>query len=58
MTGARCIAALSGTLPQVYAVSSEGYFYAYNIDFEKGGECRLVKQYKYIALSGHTPGCN
>jgi autophagy-related protein 18 len=49
-TGARCMVALSGTLPQVYVVSSEGYFYAYSIDLEKGGECGLVKQYRYAAL--------
>jgi autophagy-related protein 18 len=47
--GARCMVALSGTLPQVYVVSSEGYFYAYSIDLEKGGECGLVKQYRYVS---------
>ncbi|RUS18036.1 hypothetical protein BC937DRAFT_89206 [Endogone sp. FLAS-F59071] len=26
-------------------VSSEGYFYQYNIDLENGGECVLLKQY-------------
>lgn len=28
-------------------VSSEGYFYCYNIDLENGGECVLMKQYRY-----------
>ena len=26
-------------------ISSEGYFYSYNIDLENGGECSLMKQY-------------
>ncbi|KAI0945121.1 autophagy protein, variant 2 [Taiwanofungus camphoratus] len=46
-SGARCIAALSGTMPQVMVISSEGYFYSYNIDLENGGECSLMKQYRY-----------
>ena len=29
-------------------LSSEGYFYLYSIDLEKGGECMLMKQYKYV----------
>ena len=35
-------------MPHVMVVSSEGYFYAYNIDLENGGECSLMKQYKYV----------
>ncbi|KAF8503884.1 WD40 repeat-like protein [Hysterangium stoloniferum] len=46
-SGARCVVALSGTMPQVMVISSEGYFYSYNIDLENGGECSLMKQYKY-----------
>jgi len=29
-------------------VSSEGYFYSYNIDLENGGECSLMKQYSLL----------
>ncbi|TFY82015.1 hypothetical protein EWM64_g1995 [Hericium alpestre] len=47
-SGARCIVALSGTMPQVMVVSSEGYFYSYNIDLENGGECQLMKQYSLL----------
>ncbi|OJT02762.1 Autophagy-related protein 18 [Trametes pubescens] len=47
-SGARCIAALSGTMPQVMVISSEGYFYSYNIDLENGGECSLMKQYSLL----------
>jgi autophagy-related protein 18 len=47
-SGARCIVALSGTLPQVMVISSEGYFYSYNIDLESGGECSLMKQYSLL----------
>ncbi|KIY53486.1 WD40 repeat-like protein [Fistulina hepatica ATCC 64428] len=45
-SGVRCIAALSGTMPQVMVISSEGYFYSYSIDLENGGECSLMKQYR------------
>ncbi|CCA68972.1 related to ATG18-Phosphatidylinositol 3,5-bisphosphate-binding protein [Serendipita indica DSM 11827] len=45
-SGTRCIVALSGTMPQVMVISSEGYFYSYNIDLENGGECALMKQYR------------
>ena len=34
-------------MPQVMVISSEGYFYSYNIDLENGGECSLMKQYRY-----------
>ncbi|KAJ2911685.1 hypothetical protein MD484_g8727, partial [Candolleomyces efflorescens] len=29
-------------------ISSEGYFYLYSIDLEKGGECSLLKQYSLL----------
>ncbi|KIJ63104.1 hypothetical protein HYDPIDRAFT_92917 [Hydnomerulius pinastri MD-312] len=47
-SGAKCVVGLSGTLPQVMVISSEGYFYAYNIDLENGGECTLMKQYSLV----------
>ncbi|KAJ3545832.1 hypothetical protein NM688_g5580 [Phlebia brevispora] len=47
-SGARCIVALSGTMPQVMVISSEGYFYSYSIDLENGGECSLLKQYSLL----------
>ncbi|KAL5521724.1 TRL1 [Sanghuangporus sanghuang] len=46
VSGARCIVAISGTMPHVMVISSEGYFYSYNIDLENGGECTLMKQYR------------
>ena len=36
------------TLPQVMVISSEGFFYAYNIDLENGGECTLMRQYSLV----------
>jgi autophagy-related protein 18 len=45
-SGARCIVAISGNMPQVMVISSEGFFYSYNIDLENGGECSLMKQYR------------
>lgn len=47
-SGARCVVALSGTMPQVMVISSEGYFYSYNIDLENGGECSLMKQFSLL----------
>ncbi|KAG7096375.1 autophagy protein [Marasmius oreades] len=47
-SGVRCVVALSGTMPQVMVISSEGYFYSYSIDLEKGGECALTKQYSLL----------
>ncbi|KAG8906561.1 autophagy protein [Tulasnella sp. 403] len=47
-SGVRCMVALSGTMPQVMVISSEGYFYSYNIDLENGGECSLMKQYSLL----------
>ncbi|KAJ7192891.1 hypothetical protein GGX14DRAFT_405947 [Mycena pura] len=41
----RCVVGLSSTTPHAMVISSDGYFYAYSIDLEKGGECVLVKQY-------------
>jgi len=32
-------------MPQVMVISSEGCFYSYSIDLEKGGECTLLRQY-------------
>lgn len=47
-SGSRCVVALSGTMPQVMIVSSDGYFYSYNIDLDNGGECSLMKQYSLL----------
>lgn len=41
---------MTRTMPQVMVLSSEGYLYLYSIDFEKGGECSLIKQYKYATI--------
>ncbi|KAI0341329.1 WD40 repeat-like protein [Trametopsis cervina] len=53
-SGTRCIVALSGTMPQVMVLSSEGYFYSYNIDLENGGECSLLKQYSLLDSNDET----
>ncbi|KAH7908911.1 WD40 repeat-like protein [Hygrophoropsis aurantiaca] len=55
-SGARCIVALSGTLPQVMVISSEGYFYSYNIDLENGGECSLTKQFSLLDSADESSG--
>ncbi|KDQ18780.1 hypothetical protein BOTBODRAFT_28280 [Botryobasidium botryosum FD-172 SS1] len=53
--GAKCIVALSGNMPHVMVISSEGFFYSYNIDLENGGECSLMKQYNLLD-SGEDAG--
>lgn len=47
--GVRSVVALSSTSPQIMVVTSEGYFYVYNVDMEKGGECVLFKQYSLVS---------
>ncbi|KAJ8455270.1 hypothetical protein ONZ45_g18994 [Pleurotus djamor] len=44
----KCIVGLSGSMPQIMVVSSDGYFYTYSVDLEKGGECLLMKQYSLL----------
>ena len=39
---------MPSTLPQVMVICSDGYFYAYSIDLEGGGECVLMKQYSLV----------
>ncbi|PWY99192.1 autophagy-related protein 18 [Testicularia cyperi] len=46
--GVSSVVALSSTTPQVMVVTSEGFFYSYNIDLEHGGECVLMKQYSLL----------
>lgn len=36
------------TSPQIMVVTSEGLFYSYLIDLEKGGECILQKSYSLL----------
>ncbi|RIA83372.1 WD40-repeat-containing domain protein [Glomus cerebriforme] len=47
-SGVQSVVALSNTTPQVMVVTSEGYFYEYNIDLENGGECVLLKQFSLL----------
>ncbi|KAF8958844.1 WD40-repeat-containing domain protein [Flammula alnicola] len=49
-SGARSIVALSGTMPHVMVLSSEGYFYLYSIDLEKGGECSIDETIQVCCL--------
>ncbi|KAJ6516493.1 WD40 repeat-like protein [Mycena sanguinolenta] len=51
----RCVVGLSSTTPHLMVISSDGYFYAYSIDLERGGECVLVKQYSLLE-SGEDSG--
>ena len=42
----RSVVAMSSNSPQVMVVTSEGHFYVYGIDLEKGGEGTLVKVFE------------
>ncbi|KAK9477080.1 WD40-repeat-containing domain protein [Lipomyces japonicus] len=46
--GLKSVVALSPTSSHVIVVTSEGYFYQYGIDLEKGGECTLIKKYSLL----------
>ncbi|KAF3913006.1 hypothetical protein ABW21_db0201397 [Orbilia brochopaga] len=41
----KSVVALSSNSPQIMVVTSDGFFYLYNVDMENGGECILTKQY-------------
>ncbi|KAJ2613661.1 autophagy protein [Coemansia sp. RSA 1804] len=43
-TNIQSVAAMSSSSPQIMVVTSDGYFYQYSIDLDKGGECVLLKQ--------------
>ncbi|EGO57010.1 hypothetical protein NEUTE1DRAFT_65975 [Neurospora tetrasperma FGSC 2508] len=47
-TPLRSVVAMSSSSPQVMVVTSDGGFYVYNIDMEKGGEGYLVKQFSVL----------
>lgn len=54
VAGVHSVVALSNTTPQVMVVTSEGYFYQYNIDLENGGECVLLKQFSLLEPNEDT----
>lgn len=43
--GVKSVVALSSSSPQIMVVTSDGYFYVYAVDLERGGECVLTKQW-------------
>lgn len=46
--GVKSVVALSSSSPQIMVVTSDGDYYVYNVDMEKGGECVLTKQYSCV----------
>ncbi|KAF2020062.1 WD40 repeat-like protein [Aaosphaeria arxii CBS 175.79] len=44
----RTVVAMNNNGPQAMVVTSEGNYYLFNIDLEKGGEGTLFKQYSYV----------
>lgn len=53
--GVSSVVAVSSTTPQVMVVTSEGYFYSYNIDLENGGECTMMKRKSYCLFYPSCP---
>ncbi|EPS43310.1 hypothetical protein H072_2707 [Dactylellina haptotyla CBS 200.50] len=51
----KSVVALSSNSPQIMVVTSDGFFYLYNVDMENGGECILTKQYSLLDTSAR-PG--
>lgn len=45
-TPLKSVVAISSNSPQVMVVTSDGHFYVYGVDLEKGGEGTLVKVYE------------
>ena len=52
----RSVVAMSSSSPQIMVATSDGAFYVYNIDMQKGGEGCLVRQYSYVL--GLLPSIN
>lgn len=48
IAGMKSVVSFSSNSSQVLVVTSEGYFYQYAIDLERGGECELVQQYSLL----------
>ncbi|KAK9460856.1 WD40-repeat-containing domain protein [Lipomyces oligophaga] len=46
--GLKSVVAISPTAPHVLVVTSDGDFYLYSIDMERGGECIMLKQYSLL----------
>lgn len=44
----RSVVAMANNVPHVMVATSEGDFYVYSVDLEKGGEGTLVKRFEYV----------
>jgi autophagy-related protein 18 len=44
----RAVVAMANNVPHVMVATSEGDFYVYSVDLEKGGEGTLVKRFEYV----------
>ena len=44
----KSVVAMSSSQPQIMVVTSQGYFYVFALDMEKGGEGVLMKQLSYV----------
>lgn len=42
------------TMPHVMVVTADGYFLVYAIDFEKGGECQLLRKHSFNSVEEGT----
>ncbi|KAK4101957.1 autophagy-like protein 18 [Parathielavia hyrcaniae] len=53
-SGLRSVVAMSSSSPQIMVATSDGGFYIFNIDMQKGGEGVLVRQYSYVLIISPT----
>lgn len=53
--GIKSVVSFNSTSSHVLVITSEGFFYQYSIDLERGGECELVQQYSLIDNGDETP---
>ncbi|GAA6062773.1 hypothetical protein JCM10212_006886 [Sporobolomyces blumeae] len=56
VSGVKSVVGISSTSPQVMVITSEGVFYSYLIDLERGGECILQKSYSLLDGIGDDQG--
>ena len=44
----RSVVAMAGNVPHVMVATSEGDFYVYSVNLEKGGEGTLLRRFEYV----------
>lgn len=53
--GIKSVVSFNSSSSRVLVITSEGFYYQYAIDLERGGECELIQQYSLIDSGDETP---